>query len=177
MTYSELLLLIKGRITDKEIPVGDLADRLYCSRISLWRWLENKVTVPADVLMDLLREVGLGIQIVETDLDPAAPPVSLEDGGREFIQKTLSDAEKWGQLAEEAAELSQAALKMQRLYLGHNKPRKTAHACRDAVIEEHADVDLCLEVLGWSDKRQRYEIMKRKQKRWAENLAAELQRL
>lgn len=43
----------------------------------------------------------------------------------EHIAASLTAHEKWGQLAEEASELSQAALKMQRLFMPMNKPRKT----------------------------------------------------
>lgn len=87
----------------------------------------------------------------------------------DFIRYTLSDAEIWGQLAEEAAELAQAALKMQRLYT-NNRPRKDDSECRAAVIEEHADLALCFKILDWDDKEERKQIMEQKIHRWAEHL-------
>ena len=85
-----------------------------------------------------------------------------------LITESVTTAELWGQLAEEAAELAQAALKMQRLLSENNRPRKTAEECIDSVIEEHADVALCFKILGWDDKGQRKAIMERKAARWAE---------
>lgn len=87
-----------------------------------------------------------------------------------YLQEHLTEAEKWGQLAEEAAELSQAALKMQRLYLGLNLPRADREACEAAVLEEHADVAVCFKVLGWNDKAVRAPLMATKLNRWANNI-------
>lgn len=89
----------------------------------------------------------------------------------QYIRDNLTEAEKWGQLAEEAAELSQAALKMQRLCMDTNKPRMEKGACIDAVIEEHADVALCFKVLAWQDKYAREQIMDEKANRWANHIA------
>lgn len=86
-----------------------------------------------------------------------------------FLREHLSPVELWGQLAEEAAELSQAALKMQRLYL-NNKPAKTTAECRNNVIEEHADLHLLFQILEWSDTMERREIMEHKAARWVNRL-------
>lgn len=94
-----------------------------------------------------------------------------------YIQVNTTEAEKWGQLAEEATELAQAALKMQRLCLQYNKPRKSMDECRAAVIEEHADLALCFEVLGWNDKTTRRQIMAEKANRWANWLTAVKQKV
>lgn len=48
------------------------------------------------------------------------------------------------QLAEEASELAQAALKLRRAYDGKNPTPKTVEECINALLEESADVDLCL---------------------------------
>lgn len=48
------------------------------------------------------------------------------------------------QLAEEASELAQAALKMRRAYGGKNPTPKTIEECVRNLTEESADVDLCL---------------------------------
>lgn len=90
------------------------------------------------------------------------------------IKSHLSRAELWGQLAEEAAELAQAALKMQRLCLGRNLPRKSAEDCIAAVVEEHADVALCFEALEWQDREARRNVRNYKLHRWAEILRKEV---
>lgn len=91
----------------------------------------------------------------------------------EYIRSRLTRAQLWGQLAEEAAELAQAALKMQRLEQGVNLPRKDGETCIAAVIEEHADVELLFEMLEWQDKEKREQIKAEKVKRWAKNLLEE----
>ena len=48
------------------------------------------------------------------------------------------------QLAEESSELAQAALKLRRAYDGKNPTPKTVEECINALLEESADVDLCL---------------------------------
>ena len=87
------------------------------------------------------------------------------------IREVLDPADLWGQLAEEAAELSQAALKMQRALQGRNPPRKTLEECKADVVEEHADVALCFEILGWNDKEARATVREQKAERWADHLA------
>ena len=89
-----------------------------------------------------------------------------------YIQDHLTKVELWGQLAEEAAELAQAALKMQRLFLDTNKPRKDVTSCLLGVIEEHADLALCFEVLEWHDKPERDKIKNAKAERWAGQIRA-----
>lgn len=51
------------------------------------------------------------------------------------------------QLAEECTELTQAALKLERLYRGENPTRKTEAECVKALNEEAADVLMCLNEL------------------------------
>lgn len=88
----------------------------------------------------------------------------------EYIRCRLTEADIWGQLAEEAAELSQAALKMQRHCLKRNPPRKDLKSIMDDVVEEHADLALCFKILNWNDKEKRSQIMEKKAKRWAQCL-------
>ena len=89
----------------------------------------------------------------------------------QIISESLSDAEKWGQLAEEAAELSQAALKMQRLFLPSNKPRRTAGECLENLHEEIADIFVCLDVIGrLIDTDEVNRIRREKEQRWAGGL-------
>lgn len=91
----------------------------------------------------------------------------------EYIRSRLTQANLWGQLAEECTELAQAALKMQRMEQGANMPRKDRIECMQAVIEEHADVALCFEMLNWQDKEPRQDIREIKIARWAEHLKKE----
>ena len=53
-----------------------------------------------------------------------------------------------GQLAEEAAELAQAALKLQRIIHGTNPTPVTEEEARENLLEEADDVNLCLAVLS-----------------------------
>ena len=84
------------------------------------------------------------------------------DNQMEELRGMLTPADLWGQLAEEASELAQAALKMQRLELGNNPPRKTPQECINNVIEEHSDVDFCFKLLRWDDKKEREVVQKAK---------------
>ena len=63
------------------------------------------------------------------------------------IRDFLSNKEILCQLAEEAAELSQAALKLRRALDGKNPTPKSVARCKSELNEEIADVLLCLEEL------------------------------
>ena len=66
----------------------------------------------------------------------------------EYIQRELPPEELFAQLAEEATELAQAALKLRRIYDGKNPtPKSFAEAVED-LVEEIADVRVCLRVLN-----------------------------
>lgn len=72
-------------------------------------------------------------------------------------------------LAEEAAELAQAALKLRRAYDGTNPTPVTEEDAYDALLEEIADVELYLDQL--SINRQRIEEIKGvKAFRWVKRL-------
>ena len=92
------------------------------------------------------------------------------DNQMEELRGMLTPADLWGQLAEEASELAQAALKMQRLELGNNPPRKTPQECINNVIEEHSDVDFCFKLLRWDDKKEMGVVQKAKAGRWMSTL-------
>ena len=93
----------------------------------------------------------------------------IYETNQKVIKQYLTPVELWGQLAEECAELAQAALKMQRLSL-NNQPAKTAEECRAAVVEEFADISLVYELIGFIDYKERARIMKYKANRWANRL-------
>lgn len=83
------------------------------------------------------------------------------------IRTLLSDAELLAQLAEEAAELGHAALKLRRVRDGKNYTPVTFQEAYDQLKEEISDVLLCLEVLGVDGDRR---TMGAKLERWADRL-------
>lgn len=97
------------------------------------------------------------------------------DAKIDFLRHAMTEADLWGQLEEEASELSQAAAKMRRLS-SINLPRKTMEECMLAVAEEHADLALCFEVLDWHDKSLRRKIQEDKLSRWVDNIRDNLRK-
>lgn len=71
----------------------------------------------------------------------------------EKVSKKVSDilpkTEILAQLAEEASELAQAALKLRRALDGTNPAPKSVEECRKAFEEEYADVMVCMAALGF----------------------------
>lgn len=91
----------------------------------------------------------------------------------EFIREQLSMEELLTQLAEECAELSKAALKLRRVYNGDNPTPVRRPEAYDNVIEEIADVMLCIDVLGMNDFdhfKKITKIMESKTMRWKQRL-------
>lgn len=91
------------------------------------------------------------------------------------ISDLLNDKELLCQLAEEAAELSQAALKLRRAIDGKNPTPKTFGECKLELDEEIADVELCLNELGFHSEDHLFiqaNIMDDKRKRWLSRLLA-----
>lgn len=83
------------------------------------------------------------------------------------IVKKLGEAEVLAQLAEEAAELAQAALKLRRALDGKNPTPKTEDECRRNLTEEYNDVILCAVQLGlWEDAN----VVSKKIRRWQKRL-------
>ena len=95
----------------------------------------------------------------------------------EYIRCKLSDEELLLQLAEECAELGKAALKLRRVYDGKNPtPVKRSDASQN-LIEEVADVALCIKVLGLDTPvmlRTVEEICEAKLDRWQQRLMEKL---
>lgn len=86
--------------------------------------------------------------------------------------QSLGEPELLAQLAEEAAELAQAALKLRRVYTGDNPTPVTEQTAKSDLLEESADVALCLETLGISAADIRIRQIKRfKRRRWATRIA------
>lgn len=97
-----------------------------------------------------------------------------EDMNRTIASK-LGARERLETLAEEAAELSQAALKMIRAYkMGGavNPTPITPNEALENLFEEVADVELAEEALGmyYMNRRRIEEIKEEKRSRWVERL-------
>ena len=93
-----------------------------------------------------------------------------------FVASQLSPAELLAQVAEEAAELAKAALKLERVMGGKNYTPVTRDAAEAALIEEIADVNVALDVM-MSKLKLEYErvsdIEGEKLTRWARRLGGE----
>lgn len=89
-----------------------------------------------------------------------------------IISHYISEGWILEQLAEEAAELAQAALKLRRTLDDSRNPTPISRGqATENLIEEIADVELCCEVLAEADRRtsanfKRREIKTEKAKRW-----------
>jgi NTP pyrophosphatase (non-canonical NTP hydrolase) len=91
----------------------------------------------------------------------------------EYIREQLSQEELLCQLAEEASELAQAALKLRRVYDGSNPTPVKRGEAFDNLKEEIADVELVLMVLGYDRSMlisEKHKRMDAKLIRWTERL-------
>lgn len=89
----------------------------------------------------------------------------------EKIKQHLPQDELLAQLAEECAELSQAALKLRRALTGINPTPMTAEEARANLVEEIADVyNVSGFLLETEDFLEIYDIVQRKRERWLNRL-------
>ena len=89
----------------------------------------------------------------------------------EKIKQHIPQDELLTQLAEESAELSQAALKLRRALTGINPTPVTADEARKSLVEEAADVYNVLGLLlDAADNAEIYSIIRRKKERWLNRL-------
>ena len=88
-----------------------------------------------------------------------------------YIQHMLSDEELLAQIAEEAAELSHAALKLRRVLDGSNPTPVTKENAMDDLIEEFGDIILAMRVYGL-DYQDVQDTCLRKSARWMKRLNA-----
>lgn len=89
------------------------------------------------------------------------------------IQGLLSQDEILAQLMEECAELIQAAAKLRRNLNPENPTTTTGGKARREMVEEFADVMVCLEALYFFDEETKHkieEIFNFKAERWAKRL-------
>ena len=111
-------------------------------------------------------DVNVGHNSDERNI-PAPPSVE------ERVLAKLNRARIASQLAEECNELAQAAWKLHRMDDGENPVRMTEAEVLDNMIEELADVSLCIKLLGLDTGMVRmkiYQVMQEKAERWAESL-------
>ena len=85
----------------------------------------------------------------------------------EKIKGRLGEAEVLAQLAEECAELAQAALKLRRALDGKNPTPNTEEERRRALLEEYTDVIHCALVL---DLEMDLDQIRKKTERWMRRL-------
>ena len=89
----------------------------------------------------------------------------------EKIKQHIPQDELLTQLAEESAELSQAALKLRRALTGINPTPVTVDEARKRLVEEAADVYNVLGLLlDAADNAEIYSIIRRKKARWLNRL-------
>ena len=89
----------------------------------------------------------------------------------EKIKQHIPQDELLTQLAEECAELSQAALKLRRALTGINPTPVTVEEARKNLVEETADVyNVMGLLLDAADNAEIYSIIRRKKERWLKRL-------
>ena len=91
------------------------------------------------------------------------------------ICEHLDAPELLAQLAEEAGELTQAALKLRRVITGKNPTPVPQPKAVAGLIEEIADVQTCLSAVAYSlqlDLDEAFDIADLKRSRWANRLEA-----
>lgn len=89
----------------------------------------------------------------------------------EKIKQHIPQDELLTQLAEECAELSQAALKLRRALTGINPTPVTVDEARKSLVKEAADVYNVLGLLlDAADNAEIYSIIRRKKARWLNRL-------
>lgn len=86
------------------------------------------------------------------------------------VSDHLPQEEILAQLAEEAAELSQAALKLRRTLIRKNPTPVSSRDALKRLEEEIADVKVCLKSVQGTDNRRIQLIMQQKSERWIERL-------
>jgi NTP pyrophosphatase (non-canonical NTP hydrolase) len=91
------------------------------------------------------------------------------------VRSLLGEEELLCQLAEECDELAKAALKLRRVLNGKNYTPVTEEQARADILEEIADVKLCLEVLGLNTPTYKHlidDIWDEKLSRWTSRLSS-----
>ena len=124
-----------------------------------------------DALAQENRALQATIQKTEEEVEQErTDPGTLDYHKFPKILDHLGFPEALAQLAEEAAELSQAALKCRRALDGRNPTPKTESRCWDDLVEEYTDVIHCARVLGLTHSEVQ---IREKHTRWRSRLGLE----
>lgn len=114
---------------------------------------------------------------IELEKDEAVQIVSIEPCREQCpidqIRDIMPLAEIMTQLAEEASELAQAALKYRRTLSNANPTPITRREAETKLLEEIADVKLCLHVAGLEEVRHKIQVNRtitQKADRWMKRL-------
>ena len=115
----------------------------------------------------------------ELEKDEAVQIIPIEYPSREecaidVIREMMPLAEVMTQLAEEASELAQAALKYRRTLSNSNPTPITRREAEEKLLEEIADVKLCLHVSGFEAVRHKIQVNRMitaKSQRWLQRLS------
>lgn len=97
----------------------------------------------------------------------------MEQNHIDLILANVGQEELLAQLAEEATELAHAALKLRRAYSGQNPTPVSSQKAFENLLEEIADIYVCIHVLGldWGVNQTRISrTMFSKIERWADRL-------
>ena len=89
------------------------------------------------------------------------------------VTDLLPQKEILAQLAEESAELAQAALKLRRVLDGRNPARTGYYWAVQALNEEIADVTMCFDLIHCVDYNKINTTREQKMKRWIRHLLSE----
>ena len=117
--------------------------------------------------MKIELEKNEAVQIMPVDYP------SRDDCPIDVIREMMPLAEVMTQLAEEASELAQAALKYRRTLSNANPTPVTRHEAEILLLEEIADVKLCLHVAGFEAVRHKIQVNRTitaKAERWLKRL-------
>lgn len=90
--------------------------------------------------------------------------------GKVEIKDYLGEAEVLAQMAEDAAKLTQAALKLRIALDGRNPTPKSIDDCRKNLVEEYSDVVHCAIALGILPDA---ALIREKSKRWWKRLGVD----
>lgn len=119
-----------------------------------------------DLRMHITFEKNEAVQIMPIEYPREECPIDQ-------IREMMPLAEILTQLAEEASELSQAALKYRRTLSNANPTPVGRREAEDKLLEEIADVKLCLHVAGFEKVRDKIavnRIISSKAERWLHRL-------
>lgn len=116
--------------------------------------------------MKIALEENEAVQIVPLEYTREECPIDM-------IREMMPLEEVMTQLAEEASELAQAALKFRRTLSNSNPTPVTRYEAEKNLLEEIADVKLCLHVAGFEVVRHKIEVNRTitaKAERWLKRL-------